>query len=82
MDPEIKLIDQYERLFAETGWKELVDDFAERVVNIKSQILADTTMTERQLAYQQGIASVYNYIIGLEGLIDHIKQEKKVNAIE
>lgn len=72
-----KLIDKYERLFAEEGWKELVSDFKDRMSQLKDLIIVDTSLTEPKLKYLQGQHFVYDYIINLERTVETIKQSQQ-----
>lgn len=80
MDQLNTLIDQYERLFAEAGWKELVADLKEKRDILKETTVLDRKLTERDLAFNQGVISQYDYIISLENIVDALKQEAKYNA--
>lgn len=73
---QTKLIDKYERLFAEEGWLEFVEDMKSRQTQIKELILNDNTATERTLYHAQGQNFVYSYIISLEELVNNIKKQQ------
>lgn len=72
-----KLIDKYERLFAEDGWKELVEDLKERQRQLKEILIVDTSATERTLFIAQGQNSVYEYVITLESTIEAVKKNQQ-----
>lgn len=72
-----RLIDKYERLFAEEGWKELVLDFGERQRNLKDILVQDLTATEKTLYISQGQNSVYDFVINLEATVAAIKQNQQ-----
>lgn len=72
-----QLIDKYERLFAEEGWKELVGDLTERQRQLKDRLVVDTSLTEKTLGIAQGQNSVYDFIINLESTIDAVKKSQQ-----
>lgn len=68
-----KIFDMYERLFAEQGWRELVEDFKERQARLGPKILNDMKSGEKELAFCQGQNNIYNYIINLEEVLAKAK---------
>lgn len=72
-----RLIDKYERLFAEEGWKELVEDIKERQRQLKERLVVDSAATERTLYIAQGQNSVYEYVINLESTIEAVKKNQQ-----
>lgn len=75
MEPS-KLIDIYEHLFAEPGWKELVDDLNEKRENIKNA-MAESNWNFDQIQFYRGLMSGYKYITGLEALVDQAKRDQQ-----
>lgn len=76
-----KLIDKYERLFAEEGWRELLADMTERQRQLKDRLVVDTSITDRTLGIAQGQNSVYDFLINLEATIEAVKQAQR-EAVE
>lgn len=74
---QTKLLDTYDRLFAEAGWKELVEDLKGKRETVKEIAVTSTSLTERQLGIIQGQVSVWDYIISLENLIEQIRANQK-----
>lgn len=70
-----KMFDIYERLFAEPGWKELVEDLSERRARLGPTLLSDLRATEKELAFAQGQNNIYNYIINLEDILAKAKAQ-------
>lgn len=74
---EQKLIDKYEILFAQDGWKELVIDLSS-----KRQQMAQSLMEGRsdidQVNFTRGLAAGYQYIIGLEEFIEQYKVQQSL----
>ena len=69
-----KLIDTYEHLFAEPGWKELVEDLNQKREDLKSTLL-DSSMTFEQVQFYRGLAAGYRYITSLESMVEQAKQQ-------
>lgn len=69
-----KLIDIYEHLFAEPGWRELIEDLSQKREDLKSTLL-DSSMTFDNVQFYRGLAAGYRYIIGLEGMIETVKNQ-------
>lgn len=72
-----KLIDKYERLFAEDGWKEIVAEMQDRRTQLKELLLVDLKTNKRTLCMAQGAAQVYDFIINLESTVEAVKQSQK-----
>jgi hypothetical protein len=72
MDPQ-QIFDMYDRLFAEPAWKDMVEDFKQRVLD-SSRALLSHSATEAEMHRTQGGANVYNYIITLEDTMDAAKK--------
>lgn len=72
-----KLLDNYDRLFAEQGWKELVADFKAKREMVKEMAVTSTRLTDRELGIIQGQVSVWDYVITLENLIEQIRENQK-----
>lgn len=72
MSDPAKLIDIYEHLFAEPGWRELIDDLNEKNESIKTAI-ADSNMSFDQIQFYRGLRAGYKYVLGLEGTIEQAK---------
>lgn len=72
---ESHLIDKYEVLFAQDGWKELVNDLSS-----KRQQMALSLMEGRsdidQVNFTRGLAAGYQYVIGLEEFIRQYKHQQ------
>lgn len=71
---ESQLVDKYERLFAEAGWKELIDDLGQKREAIKD-LLADTKTPFDQVCYERGRLEGYRYITSLEALVSQFKEQ-------
>lgn len=69
-----KLIDIYEHLFAEAGWKELIEDLSQKREDLKASLL-DSSMSFDQVQFYRGLAAGYRYIVGLEGMIETVKNQ-------
>lgn len=74
VDPE-RLMDVYEVLFAQEGWKELVDDLRERC-EVQKTNLINSVSTERDLYFVKGLVYGYSYIIGLESIMEQARLQK------
>lgn len=72
---QTKLIDMYERLFAESGWKELIEDCSQKREQVKETLVSNSRMTEKELFVAQGQVSVWDYIISLERTIEQVKAQ-------
>lgn len=68
-----KLIDIYEHLFAEAGWKEVVEDLVDKKDSIKESLI-DGTLSFEKTQFLRGLAAGYEYIIGLESTIEEVKR--------
>lgn len=69
-----KIFDIYERLFAEEGWKELVDDLKEKLA-MQNTNLVNIASSERDLYKAKGINFAWGYIINLE---ENLAKAKKL----
>lgn len=69
-----KIIDMYERLFAERGWKELIEDLTERIKAAKDNLVNHPTSSEKDLYFVKGMTSAFRYIIELENMVDTAKK--------
>lgn len=72
---QTRLIDMYERLFAEEAWKELIGDVKARKESVKETLVSDSRITEKQLYIAQGQVSVWDYLITLENTIEQVKAQ-------
>lgn len=70
----VKLIDIYEHMFAEPGWKELIEDLNEKKESIKTAI-SESNMNFDQVQFYRGLMAGYKYIICLEGTIEQAKEQ-------
>lgn len=75
------LIDKYERLFAEEGWKELVSDLNEKRGQLASNLLNSASKIE-EVFFQRGLAAGYQYVLGLEGTVERIKQQSLPDVLD
>lgn len=73
---ESQLIDKYEVLFAQAGWKELVEDLAQKRVSMAQGLLEGADPDIYKVGVTRGLAAGYQYIIGLE---NHISAWKSAN---
>lgn len=71
---EADLIDKYEILFAQAGWKELVEDLSSKRRTMADSLLASSSTIE-QVNFTRGLAAGYQYIIGLEGMVERAKEQ-------
>lgn len=71
---QMQLLDKYDRLFAEAGWKELVEDFREKKEHAKNNLIYGTS-GEKELNVVKGQTSVWDYVIGLEATLGRIKED-------
>lgn len=71
---EADLIDRYEILFAQAGWKELVEDLSSKRRSMADSLLNSSSSIE-QVNFTRGLAAGYQYILGLEGLISQAKEQ-------
>lgn len=69
-----KIIDIYERMFAEEGWKELVGDLKERREHLKNQLITPSA-TDKDLYTIKGMCYAYGYIIELESMMETAKKQ-------
>lgn len=76
---EAQLIDKYERLFAEEGWKELVEDFKERRRTTAERLLSGSDTFDR-IQFARGQNSVWTYIVELEAIVESAKQNQLPGA--
>lgn len=74
---ESKLIDTYEILFAQTGWKELVNDLSSKRLQM-AQGLMEARSDIDQVNFTRGLAAGYQYIIGLEEFIRQYKHQQEL----
>lgn len=65
----------YERLFAEQGWKELVEDCREKREQVKETLVSSSKITERELYIAQGQVSIWDYITSLERTVEQVKAQ-------
>lgn len=72
-----KLIDQYEILFAQSGWRELVDDLTNKRIQM-AQTLLESRSDIDQVSFTRGIAAGYQYVIGLEEFIKQYKSQQEL----
>lgn len=72
---ESKLIDQYEVLFAQSGWKELVNDLSNKRLQM-AQSLMEARSDISEVSFTRGIAAGYQYVIGLENFISQYKAQQ------
>lgn len=77
---QIQLIDIYEHLFAEKGWKELIEDLSQKREDLKSTLL-DSSMPFDQVQFYRGLAAGYRYIIGLETTIEQVKEQNRLGGL-
>lgn len=68
-----KLIDKYERLFAEEGWKEVVETMKERQRQLEKTVLVDSSIDLHKIGIAQGQNAVYDFLITLEATIAAVK---------
>jgi len=73
-----RILDKYERLFAEEAWKDLVEDIKERCENYKQSLVMNPS-GERDLYFVKGYVSAMGYIIELENMI---AQARNQSALE
>lgn len=74
MSTQAELIDKYERLFAEEGWKELVGDLTEKRTNLANNLINSASKIE-EVFFQRGLAAGYQYVLGLESQVEYIKKQ-------
>lgn len=77
---ESKLIDQYEVLFAQSGWKELVSDLSSKRLQMAQSLMEGRSDID-QVNFTRGLAAGYQYIIGLEEFITKYKQESNLPEV-
>ena len=78
MTPEnAKLIDQYEILFAQEGWKELVSDLSSKRLQMAQSLMEGRSDID-QVNFTRGLAAGYQYIIGLEEFINQYKAQQNL----
>lgn len=75
-----ELIDAYERLFAEKGWKELIGDLNEKREHIKD-VIADSKTGFDEVQFNRGRLDAFRYITGLESLVEHIKVQNSLPQV-
>lgn len=71
---EAKLIDKYEMLFAQEGWKELVSDLSSKRLQMAQSLMEGRSDID-QVNFTRGMAAGYQYVVGLEEFITKYKQE-------
>lgn len=74
---ETKLIDKYEVLFAQDGWKELVNDLSSKRLQM-AQGLMEARSDIDQVNFTRGLGAGYQYIIGLEEFIRQYKVQQEL----
>ena len=79
---QARIFNMYEKMFAEPGWRELVEDLSERRDRLGTTLINDLRATERELAIAQGANNVYNYIINLEEILAKAKAQAEEAARE
>jgi hypothetical protein len=72
---QARTFDLYERLFAEEGWKELVEDFKERQLRLANHLISDARATDKDMYQAQGMNNVYTYVITLEAIMETAKRQ-------
>lgn len=80
MIEQSKLVDIYEHLFAEAGWKEIVADLLEKREHIKNA-MADSTWGYDQIQFYRGLMAGYKYITELEGTVELAKQQNQPEGL-
>lgn len=78
---ESKLIDQYEVLFSQSGWKELVSDLSSKRLQM-AQNLVDSRSDQDQVNFTRGVAAGYQYVIGLEEYIRAYKENTNLPDVD
>jgi hypothetical protein len=73
---EVELIDKYEVLFAQAGWKELVEDLTQKRAAMASALLDGTSGID-QVNFTRGLAAGYQYMIALEDWVAKAKEQAK-----
>ena len=76
-----KVVDMYERLFAEEGWKDLIKDLSERIETYKNTLILNPS-GERDLYYVKGFIAACRYIIELENMMETAKNEGLLEATQ
>ena len=71
---QAKLIDIYEHLFAEPGWKELIEDLNQKRESIKDA-MAEGNWNFDQVQFYRGLIAGYKYVCSLEGMIETAKNQ-------
>lgn len=67
MDQETQeYYDQYFSLFMTDGWKQLLQDFSENLVNINS---VEATKDLEDLQFRKGQLNILSYLLNLENII-------------
>jgi hypothetical protein len=64
----------YDRLFAEAAWKDLVEDFKQRSVDLGKYVINSPNITEKELYRAQGLHQIYQYVAGLEASMEAAKK--------
>jgi hypothetical protein len=67
-----RLFDQYERLFAEPGWKDLLGDLKAKQEALLPQLLKQSS-NEKDLWVAKGMNFIINYLLNLESTMDSAK---------
>lgn len=78
IDPT-KLVDIYEHLFAEPGWKELVTDLLEKRESIKNAMV-DSSWNYDQIQFYRGLTAGYRYVTELESTVQQAKIQNQSDA--
>jgi hypothetical protein len=68
-----KILDMYDRLFAEEGWKELMKDLTERNDMYMRQLIHNPS-GEKDLYYVKGYIAANQYLTTLESSLETAKQ--------
>lgn len=74
------LIDKYEHLFAEPGWKELISDLIEKQSSLKSAII-ESSMGFDQIQFYRGLIAGYKYIAMLEATVEQAKNQQTIEDL-
>ena len=70
-----KLVEMYEHLFAQPGWKELVDDLKQKQDSLRNSLLEGSAGFD-QIQFCRGLAAGYRYITTLESLVEQAKHQE------
>lgn len=69
-----EVIDAYEHLFAQEGWKMFIEDIKRNQESLAPQLLAMDS-TSDQLWFFKGRNDVYTSILGMQGLVEAARQQ-------